>query len=29
MTCDPKGYPTTDYIAKFPEPYSNPNLTHW
>jgi beta-glucanase (GH16 family) len=29
MTCDPKGYPTTEYIANYPEPYSNPNLTHW
>ena len=29
MTCDPEGYPTTDYIAKHPEPYNNPNLTHW
>jgi len=29
MTCDPKGYPTTDYIAKYPEPYNNPNFTHW
>jgi beta-glucanase (GH16 family) len=29
VTCDPPGYPTTDYIAKHPEPYNNPNLTHW
>ncbi|KAE9989011.1 hypothetical protein EG328_003328 [Venturia inaequalis] len=29
VTCDPPGYPTTDYIKKHPEPYSNPNLTHW
>ena len=29
MTCDPDGYPTTDYIAKHPEPYNNPNLTEW
>lgn len=29
LTCDPKGYPTTDYIANHPEAYSNPNLTHW
>lgn len=29
MTCDPVGYPTTQYIANHPEPYSNPNLTHW
>lgn len=27
MTCDPDGYPTTDYIKAHPEPYSNPNLT--
>jgi beta-glucanase (GH16 family) len=29
MTCDPPGYPTTDYIRKHPEPYANPNLTDW
>lgn len=29
MTCDPEGYPTTDYIAKHPEPYNNFNYTHW
>ncbi|EME48613.1 glycoside hydrolase family 16 protein [Dothistroma septosporum NZE10] len=29
MTCDPQGYPTTDYIANHPEPYANINLTHW
>ncbi|KAF2196204.1 beta-glucan synthesis-associated protein SKN1 [Delitschia confertaspora ATCC 74209] len=29
MTCDPPGYPTTDYIKKHPEPYSNANLTSW
>ncbi|KAF2404929.1 beta-glucan synthesis-associated protein KRE6 [Trichodelitschia bisporula] len=29
ITCDPPGYPTTDYIAKHPVPYSNPNITHW
>lgn len=29
MTCDPPGYETTDYIKKHPEPYANPNLTHW
>ena len=29
LTCDPEGYPTTDYIAKHPEPYNSPNLTHW
>jgi beta-glucan synthesis-associated protein KRE6 len=29
VTCDPPGYPTTDYIAQHPEPYNNPNLTLW
>lgn len=29
VTCDPKGYPTTEYIEKHPEPYKNFNLTHW
>jgi len=29
MTCDPEGYPTTEYISNYPEPYSNFNLTHW
>lgn len=29
VTCDPPGYETTEYIAKHPEPYNNPNLTHW
>ncbi|RDW91994.1 hypothetical protein BP5796_01388 [Coleophoma crateriformis] len=29
ITCDPPGYPTTDYIAAHPEPYKNPNLTAW
>lgn len=29
LTCDPKGYPTTDYIARHPEPYNNPNMTLW
>lgn len=29
MTCDPEGFPTTDYIRKHPEPYKNPNLTLW
>lgn len=29
MTCDPPGYPTTEYIRKHPEPYANPNLTDW
>lgn len=29
LTCDPEGYPTTSYISAHPEPYNNPNLTHW
>ena len=29
VTCDPDGYPTTDYIRNHPEPYANPNLTDW
>ncbi|QIW97937.1 hypothetical protein AMS68_003455 [Peltaster fructicola] len=29
LTCDPVGYETTSYIANHPEPYNNPNLTHW
>jgi beta-glucanase (GH16 family) len=29
VTCDPPGYETTGYIAKHPEPYSNPNITRW
>lgn len=29
VTCDPPGYPTTDYIKNHPEPYANPNLTLW
>jgi beta-glucanase (GH16 family) len=29
VTCDPEGYPTTEYIANHPEPYTNPNLTLW
>lgn len=29
MTCDPEDYPTTDWIAKHPEPYANPNVTKW
>ncbi|OBT94110.1 hypothetical protein VE01_06986 [Pseudogymnoascus verrucosus] len=29
VTCDPVGYPTTDYIKNHPEPYANPNLTLW
>lgn len=29
VTCDPPGYPTTQYIKEHPEPYNNPNLTLW
>ncbi|KAI5779289.1 beta-glucan synthesis-associated [Geopyxis carbonaria] len=29
ITCDPPGYPTTQYIRDHPEPYNNPNLTMW
>lgn len=29
ITCDPPGYETTEYIAKHPEAYHNPNLTLW
>lgn len=29
MTCDPVGYPTTQYIASHPAPYANNNLTEW
>jgi beta-glucan synthesis-associated protein KRE6 len=29
VTCDPPGYPTTEYIEKHPRSYSNPNLTTW
>ncbi|KAF7588685.1 hypothetical protein BBP40_005318 [Aspergillus hancockii] len=29
MTCDPPGYETTDYIAKHPKAYQNPNKTTW
>ncbi|KAI4215767.1 MAG: hypothetical protein LQ351_001754 [Letrouitia transgressa] len=29
VTCDPPGYPTTEYIANHPKAYNNPNLTHW
>jgi beta-glucanase (GH16 family) len=27
ITCDPPGYPTTEYIANHPKAYNNPNLT--
>ncbi|RFU29764.1 hypothetical protein B7463_g6583, partial [Scytalidium lignicola] len=29
VSCDPPGYPTTDYIKNHPEPYANQNLTLW
>lgn len=29
LTCDPDGYPTTEYINQHPEPYFNANLTTW
>ncbi|KAJ9623452.1 beta-glucan synthesis-associated protein [Taxawa tesnikishii (nom. ined.)] len=29
MTCDPKGYETTQYIAEHMTAYTNPNLTQW
>ncbi|KAI4178455.1 MAG: hypothetical protein L6R41_008379, partial [Letrouitia leprolyta] len=29
VTCDPPGYPTTEYIASHPKAYANPNITHW
>lgn len=29
MTCDPEGYPTTDYIANHLSAYQNPNHTDW
>ncbi|KAI9753628.1 MAG: hypothetical protein M1815_006087 [Lichina confinis] len=29
VTCDPPGYPTTQYIAKHLKAYTNPNLTLW
>ena len=29
VTCDPEGYPTTDYIASHPKAYMNPNVTDW
>ncbi|KAI0071689.1 beta-glucan synthesis-associated [Panus rudis PR-1116 ss-1] len=27
--CDPKDYPTADYISRHQEAYTNPNLTYW
>jgi beta-glucanase (GH16 family) len=29
ITCDPEGYPTTEYIKNHPKAYQNPNLTDW
>ncbi|KAG0633625.1 beta-glucan synthesis-associated [Tuber brumale] len=29
ITCDPPGYPTTDYIAKHPKAYTNSSFTSW
>ncbi|CAG8961126.1 hypothetical protein HYFRA_00002669 [Hymenoscyphus fraxineus] len=29
ITCDPPGYPTTEYIKNHPIAYQNPNLTRW
>ena len=29
VTCDPPGYETTDYIARHPVAYQNPNITNW
>lgn len=29
LTCDPVGYPTTEYINDHPEAYFNPNKTTW
>ncbi|KAI4146525.1 MAG: hypothetical protein LQ341_002054 [Variospora aurantia] len=29
ITCDPPGYPTTEYIQRHPKAYMNLNLTHW
>lgn len=29
LGCDPADHPTSAYIAKHPEAYSNPNLTTW
>lgn len=29
ITCDPPGFETTEYIAKHPEAYNNPNYTKW
>ncbi|KAJ4365422.1 beta-glucan synthesis-associated protein [Ascochyta clinopodiicola] len=29
ITCDPEGYPTTQYIKNHPDAYQNPNHTDW
>ncbi|KAK9239738.1 beta-glucan synthesis-associated protein-domain-containing protein [Lipomyces kononenkoae] len=29
VTCDPPGYPTTEYISNHPGPYANFNYTSW
>ncbi|KAK6343388.1 hypothetical protein TWF730_010977 [Orbilia blumenaviensis] len=29
ITCDPPGYPTTEYIKKHMNAYTNPNITSW
>lgn len=29
VTCDPPGYPTTEYIRNHPVAYNNPNVTSW
>lgn len=29
ITCDPPGYPTTEYIKQHMDAYSNPNKTQW
>lgn len=29
MSCDPDGYPTTQYIKDHPDAYQNPNHTDW
>lgn len=29
VTCDPPGFPTTEYISNHPEAYNNPNKTSW
>ena len=29
LTCDPPGYPTTEYIQQHPKAYKNPQATSW